>query len=320
MSNVPLLAPDPAEPVSDGAGQNTGSESSPALILPNFLPPAKVVSLLSEVRTTQPVAALAAVNQHQAELTEVFLQAVERAIGDPINDFSKHGMLFNYASYFLAKWREPRAFPLFLRWFSLPGEDALELGGDTLTLHGARLLAAVSGGKVEPIKELVTRREANPVCRAVALTSLGVLLAWNQWPRVDADPYLLWLAKVGLERTPGACWNALTGICVHLEVLPVFVELRRARDEKLIPESMLELEDLNKVEQSPRGQLTTLFAQKHPPITDVIQETRWWAGFQQTPSRVGAEQGGTYVAPEKVGRNDPCPCGSGKKFKKCCGA
>ena len=23
---------------------------------------------------------------------------------------------------------------------------------------------------------------------------------------------------------------------------------------------------------------------------------------------------------EKVGRNEPCPCGSGKKFKKCCGA
>jgi len=23
---------------------------------------------------------------------------------------------------------------------------------------------------------------------------------------------------------------------------------------------------------------------------------------------------------QKVGRNDPCPCGSGKKYKKCCGA
>jgi preprotein translocase subunit SecA len=22
----------------------------------------------------------------------------------------------------------------------------------------------------------------------------------------------------------------------------------------------------------------------------------------------------------KVGRNDPCPCGSGKKYKRCCGA
>lgn len=24
------------------------------------------------------------------------------------------------------------------------------------------------------------------------------------------------------------------------------------------------------------------------------------------------------LAPPKVGRNEPCPCGSGKKFKKCC--
>ena len=24
------------------------------------------------------------------------------------------------------------------------------------------------------------------------------------------------------------------------------------------------------------------------------------------------------IAEKKVGRNDPCPCGSGKKYKKCC--
>jgi hypothetical protein len=27
-----------------------------------------------------------------------------------------------------------------------------------------------------------------------------------------------------------------------------------------------------------------------------------------------------YIAPPKTGRNEPCPCGSGKKYKKCCGA
>jgi hypothetical protein len=27
----------------------------------------------------------------------------------------------------------------------------------------------------------------------------------------------------------------------------------------------------------------------------------------------------TIVKPKKVGRNDPCPCGSGKKYKYCCG-
>lgn len=31
------------------------------------------------------------------------------------------------------------------------------------------------------------------------------------------------------------------------------------------------------------------------------------------------EKQGTIVASEKVGRNEPCPCGSGKKYKKCHG-
>jgi SEC-C motif-containing protein len=28
---------------------------------------------------------------------------------------------------------------------------------------------------------------------------------------------------------------------------------------------------------------------------------------------------GTFPKHNKVGRNEPCPCGSGKKFKQCCG-
>ena len=27
----------------------------------------------------------------------------------------------------------------------------------------------------------------------------------------------------------------------------------------------------------------------------------------------------TRINENKIGRNDPCPCGSGKKYKKCCG-
>ena len=33
-----------------------------------------------------------------------------------------------------------------------------------------------------------------------------------------------------------------------------------------------------------------------------------------------AKKANTIVKGPKIGRNDPCPCGSGKKFKKCCGA
>ena len=31
------------------------------------------------------------------------------------------------------------------------------------------------------------------------------------------------------------------------------------------------------------------------------------------------KKSGTVRKEKKIGRNDPCPCGSGKKYKKCCG-
>lgn len=33
----------------------------------------------------------------------------------------------------------------------------------------------------------------------------------------------------------------------------------------------------------------------------------------------GAAKKGVTVTTEKIGRNEACPCGSGKKYKKCCG-
>ncbi len=44
------------------------------------------------------------------------------------------------------------------------------------------------------------------------------------------------------------------------------------------------------------------------------EEGRWsfYDGIPLPPKQVVREE-------PKTGRNDPCPCGSGKKFKKCCG-
>ncbi|NQV60960.1 MAG: YchJ family protein [Alphaproteobacteria bacterium] len=44
------------------------------------------------------------------------------------------------------------------------------------------------------------------------------------------------------------------------------------------------------------------------------EEGRWvFAGCEMNPKA-------PTVRVEKIGRNAPCPCGSGKKYKKCCGA
>lgn len=54
-------------------------------------------------------------------------------------------------------------------------------------------------------------------------------------------------------------------------------------------------------------------AQLHETSTFRRVDGRWFYvdGEGQTPVR---------RSEPKVGRNDPCPCGSGKKYKKCCGS
>ena len=58
--------------------------------------------------------------------------------------------------------------------------------------------------------------------------------------------------------------------------------------------------------------------------------TRQWELKGYTPDELSASRSGKAAASAKadvidlttrksVGRNDPCPCGSGKKYKKCCG-
>jgi len=43
-----------------------------------------------------------------------------------------------------------------------------------------------------------------------------------------------------------------------------------------------------------------------------------WAGYKEEDDFAGHNKDEPYRADKKIGRNDPCPCGSGKKYKKCC--
>ncbi|MBE0565935.1 MAG: SEC-C domain-containing protein, partial [Krumholzibacteria bacterium] len=80
---------------------------------------------------------------------------------------------------------------------------------------------------------------------------------------------------------------------------------------------------------SPRG---LRLRQPHPERTGVPPgrpPVRSGWGCRRRRPRGAASAGASRPAPAaarpvqreepKVGRNDPCPCGSGKKYKKCCG-
>ncbi len=56
---------------------------------------------------------------------------------------------------------------------------------------------------------------------------------------------------------------------------------------------------------------------------DYLYELPQWEGIflkeKRKEIQVKWRESKTIVNENKVGRNDPCPCGSGKKYKKCCG-
>ena len=60
---------------------------------------------------------------------------------------------------------------------------------------------------------------------------------------------------------------------------------------------------------------TTKFEQEDPALGELV---KWYC--QQPPvvqKRLNLDEA---EALPKVGRNEPCPCGSTKKYKRCCGA
>ncbi len=67
----------------------------------------------------------------------------------------------------------------------------------------------------------------------------------------------------------------------------------------------------------------TLYKNMVDAKADWLYELPQWETIfdEETRKKLYLEQkkSGTVVVGKKVGRNDPCPCGSGKKYKKCCG-
>jgi Protein of unknown function (DUF1186)/SEC-C motif len=298
--------------------------------------PEEVVANLSVVQSVQPLEALASADAHRDALVDTLLGTIERVLADWRIASGEQAQLFTYTLYLLAKWRQPRAYPLVVQWLSLPDEGAFALSGDVATQDGARILAAVYDGDIEPIKALILNRDADEFCRAAGVSALALLAVWAEAPRKVIVDHFLWLAREGLDREPSQVWGTLAIESADIEALEVFPDLRRAYDEGLIDPRIMAPSELDEVEAAPPGRFIERTQDRHPPIDDVAEATRWWADFHRGGRAVQlaeqlAKHGGSHAlhepermephrAPRKVGRNEPCPCGSGRKYKKCCGA
>jgi hypothetical protein len=281
---------------------------------------ADVLQALAEDAEDEYEDALVSADAHREALVGPLLDALDRGIADPVGVSDQDVSTFSYALYLLAKWREPRAYPHVIRWLSLPEEEPFEIAGDIVTQDGGRILASVCDGNLDPIASLIVNRDADEWGRSAGVPALALLAAWAEVPRAEVIDRLLWLVREGLERTPNAVWDSLAVECADIEALEIFPELRRAYDEGLIDPQCMGQSELDEVEGMPRGEMTRITRERHPPIDDVVDATGWWdREWQNDPDEPDRPSTQPYRAPAKVGRNEPCPCGSGKKYKKCCG-
>ena len=107
----------------------------------------------------------------------------------------------------------------------------------------------------------------------------------------------------------------------NLSLLEMAGFLDGINDNLITPNPIEEMEEDTKV--SLAFDKKKLYMNMVDAKADWLYELPMWKEIFDDETRralyLEQKKSGTVVTGKKVGRNDPCPCGSGKKYKKCCG-
>jgi uncharacterized protein len=216
-----------------------------------------------------------------------------------------------------------------------PQDRVEDLLGDAVTENLSRILLGLFDGDEQPLRELVTDRSVDEFVREAALNALTFLAFEDRIDRAAFEAFLLRFDKARLAASEDdVMWHAwmkavavlgLTAavprvraafadgrIAPHWCDEDDFDELLKAAIERPNDRTRLEAEDMGYIED------VVVALENFPEVDDEADDGLFGdEGEAVWPSwpELGVPTHNPY---RDVGRNDPCPCGSGKKFKKCC--
>jgi hypothetical protein len=238
-----------------------------------------------------------------------------------------------YAMFLLAQFRETRAYPLVVRFASLPGDLLDSLCGDFITENLGQILASVCGGELAGIHSLIEKEGTDEWVRGAALSSLVTLVAAGQKSRDEIVSYFARLFRGQLVRRWSHVWDTLVSYSSDLYPEELLEDIGKAYEEGLVDPSYIGFDDVKRDLAMGKDRILDRLADNphRRLVEDTVAEMGWWACFREdgVASRTdgGPDSKLTRAASSlirratpKTGRNEPCPCGSGKKYKKCCGA
>lgn len=295
--------------------------------------------LLRQLQKQDPPALSQALGQLLRSQTEEV-----KALGDDEDaSYNSSGPVF--AIYLLTEKRCYDALPAILEAISLPGEGPFLLFGDFVTEYLNRTLAVLSPGSLSPIDALIRDDKINEYVRSAACGAYPHLVRDGRLSRAEAIAALTAHLEWAIQRQDSPLATALACVFADLGAWEAAELYGRAYDQELIDPSMIGRDSLARTPEAGIREFEKHQARLWPADFDTVDELSQWASYQprETPAPrkplteffkspippLPAEQlislapelapPGTirYTAPA-VGRNDPCPCGSGKKYKKCC--
>jgi hypothetical protein len=307
----------------------------------------EIIAALTPYTGHFPTTAVEAAIAQREEVTPHLLRALEEVAQAPEALAAKDDMLHVFSTYLLAQFRDKRAYRPLTRILAAPGDTADQLFGDTITERMDNILASVYDGDPEPVKRLVEGEDVEEFVRGSAVETFMVLTHTGQMPRQEAVDYYRELFHGKLRRENSQVWNALACAVADLPAPELLEELRQAYEDGLVDYDYADLADLERKALVPFEKKDAWKREKLSElVSDAVSEMSWWAAFAaddgpeepELPEEpiVPAlpplpieleepEETAPYTDPgpgirrgPKIGRNDPCPCGSGKKYKKCC--
>jgi hypothetical protein len=271
-----------------------------------------------------PDLALAACTMRIGEAAPALLAVLARAADGEVLDDDETTLLFR-GLHVMGAAREQRAFPLLLRLLALPEEELDGLIGDALTETVPQIAAGVFDGDTEALFAAIAGGIEDEYARDTLLRA-ATFLAWvGRIEPARMQAFLEHLFEVRSAPDEDIVWMSWLQAIILLGLRPLAPLALRAIDEgRVMPGESTAAEfekELAQAERTPDD--ITRFTRANLGYIDdpvvALEWTRGWSAEADPWMFDPPSVGGPATNPMRdVGRNDPCPCGSGKKAKKCC--
>jgi len=213
---------------------------------------------------------------------------------------------------------ERRAYPTLCRLMLNEERLVAALGDQAVveTLKG--VLIKCFDGDAGPLRLVIESTEAESITRGEAMLALAWLARDGKWPEQDFRKYLRGLLATMQPRETDFVWYSLVVVAAVLGYRDFDADSIKLIKDGMVPEewlTMAEFPDL--VATGDATDKDGLLAEEVEPFDNVIDQLADWP-WPEDDEDYDEPPPEPYINPLRhVGRNDPCPCGSGKKFKNC---